>query len=282
MSRPITGETIIAAVVGDPVIHSLSPIIHNSWAEAGGVDAVYVALRASGEGFASLVQAMRGGVVRGFNVTAPFKLQALAIADRASPRAQRVGAANLLIFHRDGKISADNTDGTGLLAAFADQAQGFEPAAGMAIVMGAGGAARAAADALLESGAPNIGIVNRTRERAEALVRSLGERAMVISPGELGAAVAKANVLIDASGGEGGETLAGRLGRAQRSAVVMDMTYRPLRTPLLQAAEALGLRTVDGLAMLIGQAKPSFEALFGASPPPIDVRAAALAALERA
>ncbi|HEY5105442.1 MAG TPA: shikimate dehydrogenase [Caulobacteraceae bacterium] len=282
MSRPISGGTMVAAVVGDPVAHSLSPIIHNSWAATAGIDGVYVALRATPGGFSSLVQAMRGGVMRGFNVTAPFKMEALALADTASPRAQRIGAANLLIFHQDGKVSADNTDGTGLLAAFAEQAPGFEPGVGLAIIIGAGGAARAAADALLEAGALTIGIVNRTPERAETLARSLGVRAAVIAADGLGAALSKANVVIDASGGQAGGVLAALLERVPPSAVIMDMTYRPLRTPLLTAAEALGLRTVDGLAMLIGQAAPCFEALFGVSPPAIDVRAPAIAALEPA
>ena len=125
MSRTITGSTAVAGIVGHPVRHSVSPLLHNAWLDAAGLDGVYVPFAPGAEGFARLVEGFRGGAVRGINVTIPFKEAALAAADRASERARMAGAANLLLFDTDGTIVADNTDGLGLLAAFAQQAPGF-------------------------------------------------------------------------------------------------------------------------------------------------------------
>ena len=133
----ISGTTRVAAVVGAPVAHSLSPTIHNAWISAAGLDAVYVALEP--RVLAGLVNGLRGGVLRGLNVTAPFKEAALTLADVASARARAACAANLLIFEEDGQVSADNTDGRGLLAAFAEQTPGFDPTAGPVAILGGGG-----------------------------------------------------------------------------------------------------------------------------------------------
>lgn len=133
----ITGATMVAGVAGSPVTHSLSPLIHNAWLAAAGIDGVYVAFSPRRDGFAAFAEGLRGGVVRGLNVTVPFKADALAVADAVSEAARRAGAANLLVFEAGGAITADNTDGVGLLAAFAAQAPGFDPAAGPAVIFGA-------------------------------------------------------------------------------------------------------------------------------------------------
>lgn len=279
MTGRIGGSTLVAGVVGSPVRHSLSPLIHNAWLEASGFDGVYVAFTPPAGRFGAFCAGLRGGAIRGLNVTAPFKEAALALADEPSARALAAGSANLLLFEADGRILADSTDGRGLLQAFAEQAPGFDPTAGVAVILGAGGAARAAAAAFVEAGAPEVILVNRTPERAEATARALGApvRAAI---GNAGGVLDRANALINA-------TPAGLAGSAPPevdqaalppTAVVMDMIYRPLRTSLLEAAGRRGLRTVDGLAMLIGQAAPSFEALFGRPPPAIDVRTLAEAA----
>ena len=282
MSHRITGAAVVAGVVGAPVAHSLSPLIHNAWIEAAGLDAAYVPMAAKPEDFALLVRSLRGGVIRGLNVTVPFKERALELATRASDRARRAGAANLLVFERAGAVAADNTDGKGLLAALAEQAPGFRVGGGPAVILGAGGAARGAAAALAEAGAPDIRIVNRTRERADALAAQLGPPVRVT---DLSAdAFADAALVINATtlglGGGAGPDAA--LTAMRSGAVALDMVYRPLRTEFLQRAAKGGLRTVDGLAMLIGQAEPSFEAFFGIAPPAIDVRAVCLAALGEA
>jgi shikimate dehydrogenase len=275
----ITGAARVAGIIGRPVTHSLSPVLHNAWIEAAELDAVYAPLAPAADGFEALVAGLRGGVIVGVNVTIPFKERALAIADEASDRARLAGAANLLLFRPDGTVFADNTDGLGMLAALAVQASGFDPRAGPAVILGAGGAARGAAAALFLAGAPQIRIVNRTADRAEALARDIGPNVEAMS-GQ--GALADANLIVNATslglgGGPGPDV---DLAAAPATAVVLDMVYKPLRTEFLQRAAALGLRTVDGLEMLIGQAAPSFEAFFGRPPPAgVDVRALALKAV---
>ena len=275
MSR-ITGAALVAGIVGRPVTHSLSPVLHNAWIAAAGLNAAYVPLAPAAGGFAALAEGLRGGVIRGVNVTIPFKEDALACADEASDRARLAGASNLLLFREDGSILADNTDGLGMLAALAIQAPGFDPKAGPAVILGAGGAARGAAAALVLAGAPDIRIVNRTTDRAFALAADVGGP---VQAADLKAALAGANVIINATslGLNGGPGPEADLALAPDAAVVMDMVYKPLRTEFLARAEARGLRSVDGLEMLIRQAVPSFEALFGVAPPAeVDVRALAL------
>jgi len=272
----ITGAALVAGIVGRPVTHSLSPVLHNAWIAAAGLNAAYVPFAPTAGGFAALAEGLRGGVIRGVNVTIPFKEDALACADEASERARLAGAANLLLFRDDGSIFADNTDGLGMLAALAAQAPGFDPKAGPAVILGAGGAARGAAAALQLAGAPEIRIVNRTLDRAFALAADIGPTVRAV---HLAGALDDANVVINATslglgGGPGPEA---DLAAAPVSAVVMDMVYKPLRTEFIARAQARGLRTVDGLEMLIRQAVPSFVAFFGVAPPAdVDVRALAL------
>jgi shikimate dehydrogenase len=275
----VTGAALVAGVVGSPVTHSLSPLIHGAWIEAARLDAVYAPFAAKTEDFGLFVKSLRGGVIRGLNVTVPFKERALELATSVSERAKRAGAANLLIFEPTGAIVADNTDGIGMLAALAEQAPGFDVTTGAAVILGAGGAARGAAAALVEAGAPELRIVNRTHERAEALAEAAGAKAKAMALGA--AAFDSAALIVNATtlGLGGGAGPAAAFQAAARGAVALDMVYRPLRTEFLERAARAGLVTVDGLAMLIGQARPSFEAFFGAAPPAIDVRAICLAAL---
>ena len=260
--------TLRAGVAGQPISHSLSPLIHGLWIKAAGLDATYEAFGpADAAGFAELVAKGRAGGLRGLNVTAPFKEQALSLADEVSAMARACGSANLVVFS-DGRLSADSTDGEGLMAALTEQAPAFGPEGSAVVVLGAGGAARAAVAALKAAGA-DVSVLNRTVARAEALAADLG--AMVAGPD----AVRDAALIVNALSAPPEINIA-----ALRSdAVLMDMTYKPLITPFLAAGRARGLTVVDGLAMLIGQARPSFEALFGVAPPPVDVRAAVLRAL---
>jgi len=284
MSRPpITGATLVAGVAGAPVRHSLSPLIHNAWLEAGGIDGIYVPFGPPADGFDQFVMGLRGGAVRGINVTLPFKEQALACATSASARAQAAAAANLLIFEPDGSIVADNTDGLGLLGAFAAQAPDFDVAAGPIAILGAGGAARGAVAALLQAGCPEVRIVNRTLAKAEALAGALGGPVRACELAAAAEAFAGVSAVINATsvGLDGKGVLDAPLEATPDTAVIMDMIYKPLVTPFLHWAQSLGRRTVDGLAMLIGQAAPSFEAFYGQPPPPgAHVRALALKALE--
>lgn len=281
MSRQITGATLVAGVAGAPVRHSLSPIIHNAWIEAAGLDAVYVPFTPNGDDFQRFAEGLRGGVIRGLNVTVPFKEAALAVADELSDRAHMAGAANLLVFDEDGGITGDNVDGLGLLGAFAAQAPGFDPAAGPVVIIGAGGAARGAAAAFVSAGAAEVRIVNRTLAKAEIVAGALGPKVRAFPLDQAPAAFADVTALINAtSAGLLDGVLDLPLEATPASAVVMDMTYKPLETPLLSQAKVLQRRTVDGLEMLIRQAAPSFQAFFGSTPPAsVDVRALCLAAI---
>jgi shikimate dehydrogenase len=281
MSQKITGATTVAGVAGSPIRHSLSPIIHNAWIAAIDLDAVYVPFAPCGDDFTRFAEGLRGGVIRGLNVTLPFKEAALSVADEVSDRAELAGAANLLVFEADGRITADNVDGLGLLGAFAAQAPDFDPKAGPVVIIGAGGAARGAAAAFVLAGAPEIRIVNRTLAKAEIVAGSLGARVRAYGLDAAGAAFGEANAVINAtSAGLSDELPDLPLEATPAGAVVMDMTYKPLETPLLAHARALRRRTVDGLEMLIRQAAPSFEAFFGrVAPKSVDARALCLQAL---
>lgn len=262
-----------AGVTGWPIAHSLSPLIHGAWISAAGLDARYDAFPAPAEAdFYALIARMKSGGLRGLNVTAPWKERALAAADTASETARRAGSANLLIADQ-GRIHADSTDGEGVIRALAEQAPTLNLSGSETVILGAGGAARAAAAALADAGA-RVWILNRSRDRAEALAADLG--AGVAVAGDATAALETAALIVNALSVQPDIDLSA----APVGAAVLDMTYRPLATPLLRAAAARGLTPVDGLAMLIGQARPSFSALFGASPPDVDVRALALKVLE--
>lgn len=280
MSRIVTGATRVAGVIGRPIAHSLSPVLHNAWLEAAGIDGVYVPFSVEDLAFPAFIESLRESSLAGLNVTLPFKGAALAAADNAHARAVRAHAANLLVFE-NGAIHADNTDGLGLLAAFAEQAPGFQASAGPVVILGAGGGARGAVGAFLDAGCPEVRVVNRTLDRAKVLAAELGARAFGLPETAKAFEGAVAVVNATSAGLAGGEALDLPLAATPEACVVMDMVYKPLKTPVLAAAEALGRRTVDGLAMLIGQAVPSFEAFYGRPPPVgVHVRALALAALE--
>jgi shikimate dehydrogenase len=285
MTRPITGATAVAGVAGSPISHSLSPLIHNAWIAAAGIDAVYVAFSPPPDRFSHFADGLRGGAIRGLNVTLPFKEAALSVANEVGERAERAGAANLLIFNEDGTITADNVDGLGLLSALAAQAPGFDPRAGPAVVLGAGGAARGGAAALVMAGAPEVRIVNRTLARAEMVAGAVGGRSQAFPLDAAAQAFEGANLVINATsaGIASDDALNLPIEATPPDAVLMDMTYRPLLTPFLARAQMLGRRTVDGLEMLVRQAGPSFEAFYGRVPPAeVDVRALCIAALEAA
>jgi shikimate dehydrogenase len=276
----ISGATRVAGVVGRPIAHSMSPILHNAWLAAAGIDGVYVPFSTQPGRFTAFAQSLRGGTVAGLNVTLPFKGEALALADEASFRAKSAEAANVLVFREDGTIFADNTDGLGMLVAFAEQAPGFDPKAGPVAILGAGGAARGAAAAFVEAGCPEVRIVNRTLLKAQEIAEPLGAKALPLS--EAAAAFDGAIAVVNATsaGLSGSAALDVPLEATPASAVIMDMVYKPLKTPFLSSAETISRRTVDGLAMLIGQAVPSFEYFFGQPPPrEVDVRRLAIKAL---
>lgn len=279
MSNSLTGAAIVGGVCGQPIKHSMSPVIHNAWIAAAGLDAAYVPFAPTADRFETFVDGLRGGAVRGINVTIPFKERALALADTASDLARMAGAANLLLFDGEGRVHADNTDGPGLLGAIAVQAPGFDVTAAPVVVLGAGGAARGAVAALLLAGAPQVSVVNRTVARAKDLADAFGEKVFAHGEDALPFLLSDAGLVINATslGLGGGQGPAADLALTPGDAVVMDMVYKPLRTEFLLRAEAAGRATVDGLEMLLRQAIPTFEAIYGQAPSPeVDVRGLAL------
>lgn len=268
----ITGRAVLAGVAGWPVAHSRSPRLHNHWIERHGLDAAYVPLPIPPERFAEAVRALAACGFRGMNVTIPHKEAAFAVCDRVTARAHRAGAVNTLVF-ADGAISGDCTDGLGFLASLG----GFDPRAGPAVLLGAGGAARAIAAALLDAGCPRVTLVNRTRARAGALAAALGGAVAVADAPPL----ADAALLVNTTslGMAGQPPLDLDLAALPPHALVADIVYVPRETPLLHAAAARGLATVGGLGMLLHQAVPGFAAWFGVTPE-VDAEVEALLAAD--
>jgi shikimate dehydrogenase len=260
---PLSGRAKLAGVLGWPVAHSRSPLLHGTWLERHGVDGAYLPLPVRPERFADSVRALADLGFRGANVTIPHKEAAFAVCDRVAPSAERAGAVNTLVF-RDGRIEGSNTDGFGFAENCAQSVPGWRAAAGPAVLLGAGGAARAIAAALLDAGCPRLVLVNRTPARAEALARGLGGPVEVAERPPL----AEASLLVNTTslGMAGQPALELDISPLPAGAVVADIVYVPLETPLLAAARARGLPAVDGLGMLLHQARPGFEAWFGAVP----------------
>jgi len=250
----------LLGVTGFPVAHSRSPAMHNAALAELGLDWLYVPLPLPPELFREAVRALPASGFRGVNVTVPHKIAAHELADEHTAAAAAIGAANTLTF-RDGRIAADNTDAGGFLDAL-DAA----PAGLRALVLGAGGSARAVAYALRESGAAEISIWNRTAERAAALARELGVRhAERPAPVDLLVNCTSVGLDLDTSEQEAIEALA--LGPADVPATVVDLVYGRGPTPLARWAAAAGARVVDGLEVLVRQGARSLEAWTGREPP---------------
>jgi shikimate dehydrogenase len=261
--RLLTGHARLAGVLGWPVSHSRSPRLHGHWLATLGIDGAYVPLPVHPDRFADAVRALADLGFQGANVTIPHKQAAFTVCDVVDATARRAGAVNTLVF-REGRIEGSNTDGFGFLESVRAGAPGWQPAAGPAVLLGAGGAARAIAAALIDAGCPGVTLVNRSRDRAEALARDLGGPIAVADAPPLTEAALLVNTT--SLGMQGQPRLEVDLAPLPAGAVVADIVYVPLETPLLAAARARGLHAVDGLGMLLHQARPGFEAWFGAAP----------------
>jgi shikimate dehydrogenase len=267
--RTLTGAARLAGVLAWPVAHSRSPRLHGFWLAAHGIDGAYVPLAVRPEDLAQAVAALPLLGFRGANVTVPHKEAALAACAEVSDEARRIGAVNTLVVGDDGRLEGRNTDGFGFLENLKAGAPGWSAASGPAVLLGAGGAARAIAVALLDAGAPEIRIVNRSRDRARKLGSDLGDRRLVMDDWtRRGAALADAALLVNTTslGMKGQPALDLDLARLPTAALVNDIVYVPLETPLLAAARARGNPVVDGLGMLLHQARPGFQAWFGVMP----------------
>jgi shikimate dehydrogenase len=258
----------LAGVIGSPIAHSRSPKLHKHWLARYGIAGDYVPLHVEAPDLATVIRTLPKMGFIGANVTIPHKIAALTIADQVSDRATLIGAANTLTFGADGRIYADNTDGYGFLANLRQGAPGWQPTAGPAAVLGAGGAARAVISALIEAGVTQIYLSNRTRPKAETLKHDFGSRVIVVDWVQAGNMIEDCTTVINTTslGMTGAAEFRVPLDGLRRGAVVTDLVYAPLRTKLLQEAEAAGCVTVDGLGMLIHQGVPGFERWFGRRP----------------
>mgnify|MGYP005851256387 FL=1 len=260
----------LAGVIGHPVAHSKSPLLHGYWLRTYGIRGHYIPMDVTDADLKAALKALpRLGFV-GINVTIPHKERVLGLADLITDRAALIGAANTLIFRPDGKIHADNTDGYGFSENLRQNAPQWAPESGPAALLGAGGAARAVIAALLESGVPEVRIANRTRPRAEALRADFGPRVAVWDWTAAAAMLGGARLVVNTTslGMEGTDEGEFRvsLDALGPGTVVTDVVYSPLMTPLLVAAQARGCHVVDGLGMLMHQAVPGFERWFGRRP----------------
>jgi len=269
----------LAGVIGHPIAHSKSPRLHGHWLRRYGVPGHYIPMDVAPENLAEVVRALPKAGFVGVNVTIPHKEAILDIADLVTDRATLIKAANTLIFRKDGKIHADNTDGYGFIENIRQRAPDWDPKAGPAAVIGAGGAARAVVAALLDVGVPEIMISNRTRIRAEQLQTDFGKRITVVEWVQAGNMLEDAKTVVNTSslGMVGQPELRVPLDGLNRDALVTDLVYNPLQTRLLREATEMGCTTVDGLGMLLHQAVPGFERWFGTRPEvDDDLRAAVL------
>lgn len=265
--RP-SGAGRVAGIMGWPVAHSRSPALHGFWLEQHGIDGAYVPLPVRPENLAAALRALPVLGLAGCNLTLPHKQAALAIVDRIDPAARRIGAVNTIIVAPDGTLEGRNTDAFGFIENLRASRPGFSAKAGPAVVLGAGGGARAVAASLLDDGAPEIRLVNRNREHAAALAAALGGPIRLVDWSEREPALAGAALLVHATslGMAGQPPLDLALDALPPAATVCDIVYVPLETPLLAAARARGNPVVDGLGMLLHQGRPGFAAWFGVMP----------------
>lgn len=258
----------LAGVIGLPIAHSRSPRLHGHWLRRYRLPGHYIPMPVLPEHLAEVLRVLPQAGFVGLNVTIPHKEAVLTLADTVTDRAALIGAANTLIFRPDGKIHADNTDGYGFIANLRQNAPDWVPEAGPAAVIGAGGAARAVVASLLDSGVPELRIANRTRLRAEQIKAEFGARLVVYEWAQLGNMLDGAATVVNATslGMEGKQPLRVPLDALSPDALVTDLVYTPLMTPLLTEAQERGCRIVDGLGMLLHQAAPGFERWFGHRP----------------
>jgi shikimate dehydrogenase len=278
----LTGRTRLAGVMGWPVAHSLSPRLHGHWLRRHGIDGAYVPLAVPPESLEQALRALPALSFAGVNLTIPHKEAAALLVDRLSPAAERIGAVNTVVVEPDGTLFGDNTDGFGFIASLGESEANWRAGAGPAVLLGAGGAARAIAVALLDAGVPEVRLLNRTPDRAHALALDLGGPLHAVSWRERDAALDGAALLVNTTslGMRDQPPLVLVLDALPRSAVVTDIVYTPLITALLAVARARGNPVVDGLGMLLHQARPGFRAWFGVEPTvDEDLRAAVLAGL---
>jgi shikimate dehydrogenase len=261
-------DKIKAGVIGWPIDHSLSPRLYRYWLEKYTISGSYNAFAVEEIAISQLLENIAGEGFAGLNVTVPHKQVVLEYLDVLSDSARKIGAVNTITVQTDGILFGDNTDGFGFLENVKHNYAGFNVTAGPSVVIGAGGAARAIVAALVNAGAPTIKVVNRTRSNAEKLAEDIGGPIEVLDWGERHGAMAGANFVTNATtlGMVGKPPLELSLGALPTNALVNDIVYAPLETQLLKNAKNKGNPSVDGIGMLLHQARPGFTSWFGVEP----------------
>ena len=258
----------LAGVIGSPIAHSRSPALHGYWLKRYGLKGFYIPMDIAQADLAEALRTLPKLGFVGINVTIPHKEAILGMADIITDRAALIGAANTLIFRKDGRIHADNTDGAGFIANIRQNAPQWNPAAGPAAVFGAGGAARAVVAALIEVGVPEIRIANRSRPRADVFRSDFGAKIAVYEWTQAANMLEGAATVVNTTslGMTGKPDFRVPLDALERGALVTDLVYTPLRTQFLIEAEAAGATIVVGFGMLLHQAAPGFDRWFGRRP----------------
>ena len=263
-----TSTIPVAAVIGHPVNHSRSPRMHNFWLAHFGLEGYYIPLDIDPKKFERSIRNLPELGLVGANITIPYKEKVLKIADKISDRSALVGAANTLTFLPNGGIYADNTDGYGFLQNIKSKYKDWSAREGISVVFGAGGASRAILAALIEDGASDIILANRTRSRADQLRSDFGAKIKVVEWMKIQNYLSEASTIINTTslGMVGKTDIPIPLNALKKNTLVTDIVYTPIETHLLATAAKMGCRTVDGLGMLIHQAIPGFERWFGIRP----------------
>ncbi len=263
----MNGVALRAGVVGWPIEHSRSPTIHRFWLKELGLPGSYERFAIRPEELRPFLDTIGQDALVGVNVTAPHKEAAFNACDARTPVAEALGAVNTL-WRQEGRLWGDNTDVAGFLANLDEAAPGWGERRKLAVVIGAGGAARAIVYSLLSRGFDRVAVVNRTHARAEALAAHFGGSTTALPWADLATELGRAELLVNAStlGMVGQPALLMELSALPKHAVVADAVYVPLRTPLIEAASARGLRVAEGLGMLLQQAAPAFARWFGKRP----------------
>ena len=258
----------LAGVMGWPVSHSRSPALHGYWINRYGLAGAYVLLPVAPENLGVALSGLAALGFAGCNLTIPHKVTAMQLVDRVDPLARRIGAINTIVVEADGTLSGYNNDGFGYLASLTDAHPDWRADAGPIVMLGAGGAARAVVSSLVAAGAREIRLLNRTPQRAVDIASAIGPCVKTFPWAQRNDALNGAALLVNTTsqGMSGQPPLDLTLSALPKRALVSDIVYTPLQTPLLAAARARGNPTVDGLGMLLHQARPAFKAWFGLMP----------------
>ena len=261
-------KNIIAGVLGNPIAHSKSPILHQFWLRQNKIKGFYIPLKVSENDLEMTLRNLPKIGCSGVNVTVPHKESVMSLAKIKTERASLIGSANTLTFLPEGGFKADNTDGYGFIKNLEEQAPVWDPKEAKVLVLGAGGACRAVIGALLESGVEKLHVTNRTQKRAKDLQVFFNSQIELIEWSEKEELLKNVNTVINATtlGMVGSDELQFSLSKANENTIIVDLVYNPINTPLLVEAHKKGCHVVNGIGMLLHQATPGFKEWYGVKP----------------